>query len=525
MNMALPRPYILGFVRDLLINIVGVIVLLGLTGCVYYLGAAMLAVVLGALAVSCWCLARWCRQADSRQPEPGTAYVLKGRFIVPSRWLRRVLVRLSYGLLASVVFIMVISAIRMQIEQRQREAELGQSIGKMVAEFEKLEAADMPGVLEEVKKILGGMAEKAVKDGDDDALQALQTGDPGRVQSYLVERRNHSRRGLKDREKSLIQGNVAVATIALLRGDHPTFSDALAEIQEYDPDNPTAMNLWGQLQFRLGELKKAEESFTRLLQLGQDDLRIMASAHANLGVVAYSRSDYPLARTHYDQALNLLRKLGDMHGQGSLLGNLGVVEKTLGNLPNAEQYLREAIKIDRALQNRKSLADHTNNLGDLLSITGRRDEAETMLTESVRISCDIGFREGIAKAKGNLGLLYSDMSRLDEAEQAHQEAMQMNRELGRPQGIAVCYGNLGLVELKRGHPEAARQYFLDALTIFTDLDSPEGIANQYANLGIADEELGNPAEARNWWGMAKFLYEEIGDDRMAKQMQEWLDSL
>ena len=73
----------------------------------------------------------------------------------------------------------------------------------------------------------------------------------------------------------------------------------------------------------------------------------------------------PKALEYYEQALALLREVGDRAREGTTLNNLGAVYDTLGQKPKALEYYEQALVLTREVGDRAMEADTT--LGRILA--------------------------------------------------------------------------------------------------------------------------------------------------------------
>ena len=65
----------------------------------------------------------------------------------------------------------------------------------------------------------------------------------------------------------------------------------------------------------------------------------------------------------HEQALTILRNLGDRSGEGGVLGNLGLAYATLGETRRAIEFHEQALVIDREIGDRRGEGADLGNLG------------------------------------------------------------------------------------------------------------------------------------------------------------------
>jgi tetratricopeptide (TPR) repeat protein len=203
---------------------------------------------------------------------------------------------------------------------------------------------------------------------------------------------------------------VALAKLALQRGQHALANQRIKTALELDPDLREAFLYEGMLRFSEGAFDTATVSLKKALT-GETDT---AMAHFMLGQVEVARRDWVAAARYLQTAAPELNT-----AQGWRI--LGAVLRELKQLPEAEQALRKALALV------PGEPEASVQLGMLLTAAGRNKEAIAPLTAAWR-----GSRDQRAYAK--LGRAYLDVGR-------HQEAAQVMAELAklRPEDPEVVF--------------------------------------------------------------------------------------
>ncbi|MDT9288316.1 tetratricopeptide repeat protein, partial [Limnospira sp. PMC 1298.21] len=73
------------------------------------------------------------------------------------------------------------------------------------------------------------------------------------------------------------------------------------------------------------------------------------------------------ALDYYNQALPLLRAVGDRGGKATTLNNIGAVYDSLGEKQTALDYYNQALPLLRAVGDRRGEATTLNNIGGVYS--------------------------------------------------------------------------------------------------------------------------------------------------------------
>jgi tetratricopeptide (TPR) repeat protein len=210
-----------------------------------------------------------------------------------------------------------------------------------------------------------------------------------------------------------------------------------------DPSEPEAWRFLGELQFRLGELDCAQQSFDRVLALGKstDDLKTQSIGCTRLGWIFRDR----------------------------------------GDLTMAEALIADAVRFAESVQWPEGMARAYGNLGLIHEVRGDLEKAEVMQHKSLSLSEEQGSKELMAAAYGNLGVIYYARGDLDEAEELHRKAFALSEELGNRQGMAIACSNLGGIHSQKGDNAAM-------------CDSWRKARDLYRQLGLSKEA----AEAETW---------------------------
>ncbi|MGW6930537.1 BTAD domain-containing putative transcriptional regulator [Lentzea sp. NPDC054927] len=107
-------------------------------------------------------------------------------------------------------------------------------------------------------------------------------------------------------------------------------------------------------------------------QLG--DLKARAEALRGLGSAYIARQDSkPLE--HLYESLELMRQIGDLHGEASVLALLGIIARETNQLAKAEKYLERAVALMRATGAPTGEASALHNLSLVYVLRGQNDDA------------------------------------------------------------------------------------------------------------------------------------------------------
>lgn len=146
----------------------------------------------------------------------------------------------------------------------------------------------------------------------------------------------------------------------------------------YSPlEKGNALNLIGNVYFRLGDFSIAIEYYFSALYISQINSNLMAlsSASNNIGNVYFSLRKYEEADKYYQTAILIKQKLGDLEELPSCLINAGNVKMLLEDYENSEKYFRRALQISKSTGNQYRALSSMVSLGILFERLEKQDSA------------------------------------------------------------------------------------------------------------------------------------------------------
>ena len=114
---------------------------------------------------------------------------------------------------------------------------------------------------------------------------------------------------------------------------------------------------------------------------------------ANIGNVHLLLGDYSKALDYHQQALVILRYIGDKNGQSKVLNGFGIVYENLGDYPKALDYYQQVLVIHKELGNKRREGMDLTNIGEVYKNTGEYKKAKNAFQDSIAIGKSIGTDE------------------------------------------------------------------------------------------------------------------------------------
>ncbi|MGP1582085.1 MAG: tetratricopeptide repeat protein [Porphyromonas endodontalis] len=286
-----------------------------------------------------------------------------------------------------------------------------------------------------------------------------------------------------------------------------------------------------QIQFSFGE---ARSFYERLIELSPT-----IEHHFKYALLLQSLNDFKKARRHYEEALQILRKLAKKNPEAykpdvaKILNNLGVLLSDTNDLKKAQDYYEEALHILRELTQKNpeaylpDVAASLNNLGVLLCDTNDLKQAQDHYEEALQIRRELAqqnpeaYLPDVAASLNNLGSLLSDTNDLKKAQDYYEEALHILRELTQknPEAylpdVAASLNNLGVLLCDTNDLKQAQDHYEEALQIRRELaqQNPEAylpdVAASLNNLGSLLSDTNDLKKAQDYYEEALHILREL----------------
>jgi transcriptional regulator with GAF, ATPase, and Fis domain/tetratricopeptide (TPR) repeat protein len=231
---------------------------------------------------------------------------------------------------------------------------------------------------------------------------------------------------------------VAVGSRAYWQNDFPrsvTLLNRALECLEPTGDASSlsrAYHCLGRTYWALDEQPLAREHYELAIEWGRRAHRdrALAITYMNLGLVARHEGDLDEAGMCYRRALRLLRHTTDEINRARLQNNLSAMLIFQGNFYEAAKASRRALEHLTGSQNRLLLGRVNNNLAISLIYTGDWAVAESRLQQTLATVRAEGDRHSEGCYSETLGSLRAHQGRVDEANELLRFALTRAREVG-----------------------------------------------------------------------------------------------
>jgi tetratricopeptide (TPR) repeat protein len=191
---------------------------------------------------------------------------------------------------------------------------------------------------------------------------------------------------------------------------------------------------------------------------------------ANLtGQFYSSMSEYQIALTYYNQALEIARSLNDRREIATAHGNLGSLYQSTGDYQNALNSYQQSLELKRAIGDRLGVAAMLSDIGAVLEKMGDVQKSLEHHTEALLSQRAAGNRSGEARTLYNIATVYEHAGDKDRAVEYYMQTLKLKRELEERDGEAETMFGVARIELARGNPDVASDQIEKALGIIESL--------------------------------------------------------
>lgn len=378
-------------------------------------------------------------------------------------------------------------------------------------------------------------------------------------------------RTLIDKSELSVESQLALAlaheqVLSILgeRADQEQLLDELMQLAEevgLEPGRVAQIHTrYAQLQLDTGQLRPAENTIQKALQLTPDPSIAHAQQRQTLGDILRGQGHYSAAISHLQTAIDIFQlegaqnqatqaqvalaaawqRLGrytsaravfehvltacrtaqDRLAEARILSQLGIVHRKQGDLASAEQCYREAMTIGQTIGYSRGIVQNSQNLATLKYYQGDISQALALFDETVQLAQQVGDQRHEALARSNSASIRSDMLGDDErAEIDIAFTLQYARKNGDKSTEAHALGTLAEIARRRGQLPAARQYLETILPTMSARGEHFSYLQLQRTLALIHLDGGQTHKAIMLLTKAEAMCQELGLADLAVSMQ------
>ncbi len=238
----------------------------------------------------------------------------------------------------------------------------------------------------------------------------------------------------------------------------------------------------------LGETQTALDHYNQALPIlrAVGEGRGEATTLTNIGVIYNSHGEKQKALDYYNQALPILRAVGDRRGEALTFNRIGSVYHSLGEMQKALDYHNQALPILRSTSSRQEEGVTFDYIGKVYDSLGEKQKALDYYNQALPIFRAVGHQRGEAITLNNIGKVYYSLGEMQKAHNSHAQSLLLSRALLDINIEAKGLYEMARVKLNQGDFIQARSNVEAALHIVeslrTKVASPELRVSYFASV-------------------------------------------
>jgi predicted ATPase len=235
-------------------------------------------------------------------------------------------------------------------------------------------------------------------------------------------------------------------------------------------------------------------------------LKIQGRLLNGAGLHAWSLGDSAGARSLFNEALQVLTRLGNKQGMATVLNNIAVLEAEQGLYGQAVETYTPVLNLDRELGDDR-IAVTLNNLGVAYWNSGDVENARATYEESLARFRQIDDPGNMVLALDNLGIVAQYHAEYGAARRYQDEALAICRTYGYKNGLAHVLAHMGSRAVAEGDYAPAREYYAELLHLLQQQSNHAVTISCLEGVATLSHKLGRPIEAARLWGAAEQMRE------------------
>ncbi|HEY7476264.1 MAG TPA: tetratricopeptide repeat protein, partial [Vicinamibacterales bacterium] len=329
--------------------------------------------------------------------------------------------------------------------------------------------------------------EEATKEDSNFALAYSKLAQTYGALGYDNEAERFSRRAVELSEALPPHEKLTIrATHARILNETAQAIEVYETLAKASPDDTQVRMALAELYEGSGDFAKARDHLVKVLEIDPK----FGDALLAIGRVETRRGNAQGSLEYLNQALSLAIAVDNDEARARILQAIGVSYKRLNKPAEALRHYQDSLDIKRRLGQKSGMAASLSEIAQMETLLGRSAEAEKAYGEALKLRREIGDKRGTGDVLLNLGSFHAELAHYSEALKLFKEALQIQREIGSQANQALCLNNIGFVYLSTGNYEDALTYFDRALGIREKLGNPAAAAETLHNLALTWSRMG-----------------------------------
>ncbi|ACC84966.1 CHAT domain-containing protein [Nostoc punctiforme] len=250
---------------------------------------------------------------------------------------------------------------------------------------------------------------------------------------------------------------------------------AQAQTTQERKDEALRLNRLGVQQFNKGQFQEALKTFEQALAIVKQigNTADEGTTLNNIGEIYRNLGEYAKALDFYQQALAIYKQIGDTAGEGTTLNNIGLVYDSQGEYAKALDFYQRVLAIVKQTGNTAVEGKILNNIGSVYVNQGEYAKALDFYQQSLAIYKQIGNTATEGTTLNNIGEVYRNQGEYAKALGFYQQALAIYKQIGGTVGKGTALNNIGFTYNSLARYADAEKTLFAAIEVWESLRTRE----------------------------------------------------
>jgi two-component system response regulator PilR (NtrC family) len=325
-----------------------------------------------------------------------------------------------------------------------------------------------------------------------------------------------------------------LARIHHIRCDYQKATEYLSDAVAMVADNPRKVaqltgNL-GMIRIRNGQWNEAEKNLAEAYKYNKENNQEISQAInlLSLGYLHLRRRHFILASRHFDQALEIISRLGLKREKIIHLEYTGELAFAKGDNVKAKALLSDAYQKGMLLAPGSSLVSQAGRrLAEVELALDNVDEAMKYAQKALDLSSEVGERLEVGLSKAIIARVFAVKSDYDEALEYIEQGVNILREVGEPYELSRTLLLAAVIRNAAGtdEPDAVNALLKDAHRRFRGLKLDYWIAEVDFQIGVFACQCGNLSHGFKKLNRAEKVFARLDEKVRVRAVLKFLQTL
>jgi tetratricopeptide (TPR) repeat protein len=230
----------------------------------------------------------------------------------------------------------------------------------------------------------------------------------------------------------------------------------------------------GDIYYLIGDYDKSMESYKHTLESIKGNRKI-AEIKTKIGVIYYFKLEYEKSLKISTEALNLVKD-EESKEKALAINNIGNVHWLRGEYDNALKHYEESLEIRKKIDDQQGIAISLFNIGNVHFWRGEYNRAHKFMERSKEICEENEDLYGTAYCLNSLGYLNLNKRDYDRTINCYKKSLVINEKIGSQRLMANAYWGVSEAYFQKKNLEKAKDYSNLAFNLYEKIGAKDSIA-------------------------------------------------